>query len=456
MYANSPSLSDLCDDLIRKVLHSVPSVQRLVHFEFTDRRFKSLVECHMKTMSTVDFRYENETDTFNEMLRVEFISKRFSPQLTQAIFRQHHKATYHALIDSHPQLFPRNIRTSRRLLMSDKNRYRPDRVTRFYEAVYCDWYASDSVSVGLHHNKNMYVENDDLQYWHEFVANLKDSKCFKQDLSSVQMITLSPVAHDLPKYTFLLSQYFIGLTELTLNVYPEISVSDALHLRHFMIHSGIKVHLHFVSRHGLAGDCQHIIGEYVLSYKTIMDSNTPIELSSLSNLQELVISFDKYCDICTSMPCVPMSLKVVELECFTSEHLILTSSLIDGYGHQLHELRIRFGPKFDELQGPSEWDIYRHLIGDEVKEMRRVLEAIALKCPNLKVLGLDVSAPPLTYRDSFVHLMESVGGNLTQLWLRPTGLSDEVRHTIFQCCTCQAFRWYSQNGWLDARLDGES
>ncbi|KAI1305899.1 hypothetical protein HDE_01257 [Halotydeus destructor] len=265
------------------------TVQQLVHFEFTDQRFKSLVECHMRTMTAADFRLDSGGQNLEPVLIMEFINQRFSKRLTRALFNRYDVSEFDALLECHPQLFPKNIKTSRDRLKSQRHRYTYNKVVSFYDQVYFEPCASNTVSIGRRNKIN--PGEYDLRCWDNFLSKWEDQEDFQEDFSSVTMVTPSKVDDSAAKHIALLSKYFPCLKEVTLHVYSGLSTPQAEHLRYVIEQSAIKVRLFFVgSDEYLAEESKRILGEYIVVNYTIIDGFDGIFDYVSSSLSSLAMS----------------------------------------------------------------------------------------------------------------------------------------------------------------------
>ncbi|KAI1286495.1 hypothetical protein HDE_10871 [Halotydeus destructor] len=373
---DSVSLTCLGDDVVNRILHYVPSFGLLVEFELTSWRFNDMVKSHMKTLATVDFRdskYCPRTQLFS------FIRKRFSHKLRAVKVYNTQEVSYRCLAKSHPQLFPENMLLLHRAIHDKKYRNR----FRFVDDIYMQLYSKRTVVdnlIGRH--DEIKCNANDLEVWHDFVMQHKHRERFMEDFASVKSVTysrdrqLSTITERLP----LLVKLFSGLRQLILKVDTEFSLHEATNLKRFVADTTVQVRLHVEPLGHLTDDCRALVDSYVREYQFCFQTQETRSLTSLVNLEVLTIDFSQAPLILADPPDIPSSVRCLNVNWVRCRHLDVISDIIRTNGRQLDRFCLR-SYRFSE-------DKHRRLTDDSV---RRLLEALVVNCPNLKLLHIALS-----------------------------------------------------------------
>ncbi|KAI1308965.1 hypothetical protein HDE_00263 [Halotydeus destructor] len=414
-----PSISQLSDFLITKILNFSPIIWNVLQFEATCKRFTVIVDKYLKTIKEIDLRYAEQNvwqDLMDQGVEKTLLT-RLSGQLTE--IKVNHlqfedEWLMNNLANAHPQLFHpkfydliRIVRPDvrgglytfyKRLLIEENENYD---VIRKHDDV--KMYAVE-LNVGLVSLANTFKS-----------LNIMEVNAIKEELSSIKKIVLNLDTAMLCEADVVLQlvELFTGLTTLIVDYDPAI-VMDIYTARKF--NEIVAKYPEVDFRFNLSDDDGAIPTKAMISfmkeikaslnsvvfereeekltayYETEMAEFTKLEHAHFDCSDERSSKF--WIRIGSKLP---LKIKTLTIAQYRSDHFESLVAILERQGSRLSELNIY------------------HASYSSDGQVDKLLQVIALKCLDLTELNIRLFQGDIAYPSHLGHFLRTFGRQLKNL-----------------------------------------
>ncbi|KAI1286501.1 hypothetical protein HDE_10870 [Halotydeus destructor] len=365
------TLAALHEDAVNRILYFVPTCRLLIHFELTCLRFQSITKAHMRTMRSVDLLQSDEYDGPVLTSMLEFICERFSNKLTKLLLYDSQDTLDESLAVSHPQLFPRNMRSVRCCRPIDVYIPAEEEIDDLYMQLYRG-YSIYSPWIGKH--TEVSCDYSSYKYWITSVMLNANRELYLQDFASVSTLKLSLQDDQEFGHLTQLTTFFRGLKQVDLIVEMSLSLQEASELKNVIESLNIKVFLERGSF--LNQECREILGRYFSKYG--LDLELDHSLSSFVNLKVLSLRFNESVMDPECLQDVPSGVQCLTLSKLCSGKFELISKFLKTHGREIQELEINA-----EFNAVSDENKQRFK-----EQTKNLIESICDHCDHLTSLKL--------------------------------------------------------------------